>query len=107
MYCTGCGNEMGGGDRFCAQCGKAGGPGGAPPSYAARPRFARAMSEKKIAGVCAGIARHLDLDVTLVRVVFIGLILFKLLGLLIYLVLWAAMARDDQPVFAAAAPQRS
>jgi phage shock protein PspC (stress-responsive transcriptional regulator) len=55
----------------------------------------RDMTNKKIAGVCAGIARHMDWDVTLIRVAFIAAILFKGLGLIAYLIAWIAMPRDD------------
>jgi phage shock protein PspC (stress-responsive transcriptional regulator) len=102
MYCTSCGNALGEADRYCSQCGKANapGPGGtapAPPPGWSRPRFERAMSNKKLAGVCGGVARYLDIDVTLVRVLFIVGVLFKLATVILYLVLWAAMSRDDQP----------
>ena len=57
------------------------------------------MRENKIAGVCAGIARYLGWDVTLVRVGFIVLILLKGVSLLAYLILWIVMPRDDRPPF--------
>jgi phage shock protein C len=92
-------------DRFCAQCGKAAGSTAQPPpSYAPRPRMSRYMAEKKIAGVCAGIARHMCWDVTLVRVAFLAAILFKGLGLIAYLIAWIAMPRDDEPAFNPAQP---
>lgn len=99
MYCTGCGSAMNDADRYCAQCGKAVNAAPPPPSATPRPRLTRYMAEKKIAGVCAGIARHMDWDVTLVRVAFLAAILFKGLGLLAYLIAWIAMPRDDEPAF--------
>ena len=105
MYCTSCGNALGEADKYCSQCGKANSPGAggtasapSPPGWG-RPRFERAMAHKKLAGVCAGIARYLDVDVTLVRVIFIVGVLFKFATVLMYLILWAAMSRDDQPAF--------
>ena len=54
-------------------------------------RLVRNVQDKKIAGVCAGLADYLDIDATLVR----GLqILFTLLGgsgILAYLMLWLIM----------------
>ena len=54
-------------------------------------RLVRNVQDKKIAGVCAGLADYLDIDATLVR----GLqILFTLLGgsgILAYLILWLIM----------------
>jgi signal transduction histidine kinase len=50
--------------------------------------------ERVIAGVCAGIARALAVDVTLVRLVFTLLALAGGAGILLYLALWAYSARD-------------
>jgi phage shock protein C len=53
------------------------------------------MSDKKIAGVCSGIARYLNIDVTLVRVIFFVLALYPPgVGLLLYLACWIVMPRD-------------
>lgn len=97
MYCTACGNQMAATDRYCAGCGKmAGEPApGAPPLRSPRPGMMRDMTNKKIAGVCAGLARHMDWDVTLIRVAFLAAILFKGLGLIAYVIAWIAMPRDD------------
>lgn len=62
-------------------------------------RLARDMHENKIAGVCAGIARYLGWDVTLVRVGFIVLVLLKGVSLFAYVILWIVMPRDDRPPF--------
>jgi phage shock protein PspC (stress-responsive transcriptional regulator) len=61
------------------------------------------MSNKKLAGVCSGVARYLDIDVTLVRVLFIVGVLIKGATVLLYLILWAAMSRDDERRVATAA----
>ncbi len=55
-----------------------------------RRRLYRDENNKKIGGVCSGIANYFDLDVTLVRVLFI---LFALagFGILFYLILWIAV----------------
>lgn len=55
----------------------------------------RPRDERKIAGVCAGIARYLDVDVTLVRVLMIVLALWPPgVGLIIYLVCWILMPKE-------------
>lgn len=105
MHCTACGNALGESDRYCGQCGKANAPGqgsARPPD--SRPRGLYLIkSDKKIAGVCAGIARYLDWDVTLVRVAFLAGLLVHGAGLLAYVVLWIAMPRDtDQSMRTAA-----
>jgi signal transduction histidine kinase len=51
--------------------------------------FAPSSDERVIAGVCAGIARTLAVDATLVRLVFALLALAGGAGILLYLALWA------------------
>ena len=58
-------------------------------SAMALPRFALDPDRRAVAGVCAGIARALDVDVTLVRLVFAVLGLAGGAGILVYLALWA------------------
>jgi phage shock protein PspC (stress-responsive transcriptional regulator) len=53
------------------------------------PSFETSTDERALAGVCAGIARDLDVDVTLVRLVFALLALAGGAGILLYLALWA------------------
>ena len=53
------------------------------------PAFARHADEGVIAGVCAGIARALGVDVTLVRLIFALLALAGGAGFVLYAALWA------------------
>jgi signal transduction histidine kinase len=55
-------------------------------------RFARPAEGRVIAGVCAGIAQALAVDVTLVRLVFALLALAGGAGILLYLALWSYSA---------------
>ena len=48
----------------------------------------RDTDDQKIAGVCSGLARYFDLDTTLVRVVFVALLIFGGWSLVAYLLLW-------------------
>ncbi|PJJ79840.1 PspC domain-containing protein [Mucilaginibacter auburnensis] len=48
---------------------------------------------KKVAGVCAGLAEYLNVDVTIIRVLFLLALIFKGGGGLIYLILWAALPK--------------
>jgi phage shock protein PspC (stress-responsive transcriptional regulator) len=52
------------------------------------------MHEKKIAGVCAGFARYLEVDVTLVRIVWLLVALVAGTGFIAYIVGWIAMPKD-------------
>lgn len=48
---------------------------------------------KKIAGVCAGIAEYLGVDPTVIRVVWILLVVFAGIGILLYLILWLVLPK--------------
>ena len=49
----------------------------------------RSMTDKKLCGVCGGIAEYFDWDPTLVRVGYLFLTLFTVFsGVLIYPILW-------------------
>lgn len=94
MFCTQCGAQIGDGARFCTACGK---PVGAPePGHAAPPRrLRRIISQKKIAGVCAGFAEYFDTDLTLMRVIWVALLLLPPnLGLIAYIVAWVVMPKS-------------
>jgi signal transduction histidine kinase len=58
------------------------------------PTFAPSSDKRVIAGVCAGIAQTLAVDVTLVRLVFALLALAGGAGILLYLALWAWSSMD-------------
>lgn len=94
MNCTGCGMEMRPEYQFCSRCGKPAGAGAPRPD---RPkRLARDMSESKLGGVCAGIARYLNIDVTIVRLLWIvGTFASVGIGILAYIVCWIVMPRND------------
>jgi len=49
---------------------------------------------KKIAGVCAGFARYLEVDVNLVRVLWLAIALCTGVGFLAYLAAWIIMPSD-------------
>jgi signal transduction histidine kinase len=58
-------------------------------SRMALPKLALGADERVVAGVCAGIARAVGVDVTLVRLVFAVLALAGGAGVFLYLTLWA------------------
>ena len=50
---------------------------------------------KKIAGVCAGMAKYFDVDVTVIRIVFLISILFSCFGFWAYLIVWAVAPSSE------------
>ncbi|HEX4645484.1 MAG TPA: PspC domain-containing protein [Verrucomicrobiae bacterium] len=51
----------------------------------------RSSRDKKIGGVCAGVADYFDLDPTLVRIVWLLAVLCAGTGGFLYLILWIAL----------------
>jgi phage shock protein PspC (stress-responsive transcriptional regulator) len=62
----------------------------------------RSRAERKIAGVCAGFAEYFDLDVTVVRVVWLIVALFGGGGILAYIIAWIVM--PEEPEYVPVAP---
>ena len=58
----------------------------------------RSRTNRKIAGVCAGFAEYFDLDVTLVRVVWLIVALFGGGGVLAYIIAWIVMPEEPEYV---------
>lgn len=54
------------------------------------------MQDAKIAGVCAGFARYMKVDVTLIRILWIVMMVWPvpLFGLVAYIVAWIVMPKD-------------
>jgi phage shock protein C len=94
VYCSQCGKNIEEDAAFCPHCGsRAASKFRFAAEGAPRP-FARYSSDKKIAGVCGGVARYFNLDSTLVRAVFLLCILLGGAVLPVYLVLWFVMPMD-------------
>ncbi|OOG56939.1 PspC domain-containing protein [Rhodanobacter sp. C03] len=54
-------------------------------------RLYRSRNDRKLAGVCGGIAEYYGWDPTLVRVAWVMLTLLGGSGILIYLIMWLVM----------------
>src|SRR3954464_3016693 len=57
-------------------------------------RLYRPRDHRVIAGVASGVARHLGLPVTAVRIALVVLLGFNGLGLLLYAVFWAVLPQE-------------
>jgi len=92
MYCNYCGMVIQDDANVCAYCGTRVG------AVLARKRLMRPREDRKIAGVCAGFAEYFDLDVTLVRVVWlISVFLGVGLSLVAYVIAWIVM--PEEPLY--------
>lgn len=59
----------------------------------------RSTTDRKIAGVCGGLAKYLNIDSTIVRVVFVLLLIpGGLPGIIPYLVLWIIMPEEPEQI---------
>lgn len=56
----------------------------------------RSTTDKKIAGVCGGLAQYLNIDSTIVRLIWLLLIFFAGCGLLAYII--AALVIPNPPI---------
>jgi phage shock protein C len=105
MNCGNCQREIADYSNFCYYCGarQTVAPSGVP---VARKRLMRSSTDKKIAGVCGGVAEYFDMDSTVVRVVWVLLAIFPipLSALIGYLVAWAVMPEAPMPVAPSAIP---
>lgn len=67
------------------------------PTYNQQPerKLTRSMTDKMIAGVCGGIAQYFNVDATLIRLVFVLLMLAGIFpGVLAYIVAWIVMPAE-------------
>ncbi|MEE1329193.1 MAG: PspC domain-containing protein [Oscillospiraceae bacterium] len=55
----------------------------------------RSRNDKKLAGVCAGLAKYLNMDVTVIRLIMVLLTLFVGGGLIAYIV--CALVIPEEP----------
>ena len=102
MFCTGCGIEARDSDNFCPNCGQESARArearrqGSFAQEAPR-RLYRLRYDKKIAGVCSGFAKYLDIDVTLVRLAVVTGVILTGVGLFAYIAAWIIMPVDESP----------
>jgi phage shock protein C len=105
MMCANCQKDIADGSNFCYNCGAK--QGGAQPA-AAQPthvrRLVRSTNDRKIAGVCAGIADYFDIDPTIVRIIWLLATLIPGPNIIAYLVLWLALPEGPTRVISKSAP---
>jgi len=99
MLCPNCQKDVVDGSKFCYNCGAKLAADTAPAAAAPVKRLMRSSRDKKIGGVCAGLADYFDLDPTIVRVVWLLAIFLGGTGFLLYLVLWIVLPLAPASVY--------
>jgi len=94
MYCNYCGKVIPDDANLCAYCGKR------VEGVVARERLVRPRQDRKFASVCAGFAEYFDLDVTIIRVVWVLCVVCGGVGALAYIVCWIVI--PEEPLMLAA-----
>jgi phage shock protein C len=108
MICNSCQRNIADGSRFCYNCGARQVITGAPDvaSVTGGPkRLMRSSTDKKLGGVCAGLAEYFDMDVTLVRILWLLVVLCGGTGILLYVILWLVLPLAPPQMPAPAQPQ--
>ena len=99
MKCYNCGTENVDEARFCGKCGadlesvpSAKAQGQMPVQQAPPQELFRCSDDKQLGGVCAGIAKRANMDVSIVRLITILIFFFTASSIaLVYLILWAVL----------------
>ena len=100
MICGNCQRDIADYSNFCYFCGARQhfSPSGSPRAYK---RLMRSSTDSRIAGVCGGIAEYLDVDSTIVRLIWVVLILFPfplIPAVLGYFVAWLVIPQAPPPI---------
>ena len=92
MYCNSCGKAISDDAAFCNFCGI--GVGATVPHRAKR--VMRSRSDRKIGGVCAGLASYFDIDVIIVRLVWVIVTISSgiLPGIVAYVLSWIIIPEE-------------
>lgn len=99
MTCNKCQRDITEYSNFCYYCGAR---QQTPPAAApfVQKRLMRSATDNKIAGVCGGLAEYMDVDSTVVRLVWVLVTFFTgiVLGIIAYAVAWLVMPLAPEPL---------
>ena len=104
MYCTKCGIELRESDKFCSTCGTPSAKAPLIPRSNSGVQLSRPRTGRKLLGVCAAVARYLDVDITVIRLIAVVLLFWPipLVAAIAYLIAAAIMPEDPIQLPAAA-----
>ena len=108
MNCTNCRKEIPDSSNFCNVCGAMQLPAPTPTNIPKR--LFRSSADKKIAGVCGGIAEYFQIDSTIVRLIWVIAIFVPVpicLALVSYIVAWIIVPLAPPPVPVSSVPESS
>ena len=102
MFCTRCGTGLDERNFYCGHCGAR--TARAPQPMIPEPLM-RSATDRKISGVCGGLAKYTAMDPTIMRILWL-LLLFGLppAGLLGYIAAWILMPMEPVRVYATPVP---
>jgi phage shock protein C len=106
MICPHCQRDIADYSNFCYFCGARQNASTAQPARASR-RLMRSSVDCKIAGVCGGIAEYLEVDSTIIRLIWVLLVLMPVPlvpAVLGYFVAWLILPKAPLPLPYAAPP---
>ncbi len=72
-------------------------PGVDRPNLRNYEELRRSVTDRKVAGVAGGLGRHLNIDPTILRVLFVVLVFFGGAGFVLYGAAWLLVPEDGQP----------
>lgn len=56
----------------------------------------RSVTDRRIAGVCGGLAKYLNIDPTVIRIIFLIALLCGGIGFWAYLIIWIAAPEENR-----------
>lgn len=90
MHCNRCNAEIADSANFCSACGSRQRP------RTSHKQLMLSLRDKKIAGVCGGIAEYLDVDATIVRLIWVALSVVPggfIGGIVAYILAWSIIPK--------------
>ena len=107
MICYNCQKDIAAGSRYCYLCGASQRTSTPSPPRDPGAPLRRSRTDKVIAGVCAGFAKHFNLDIALVRVIWLLVAVFGGGGVIAYVICWVVIPMEEIEGIAPAPAQQN